>query len=417
MLATQTHNDPAGKVQPDYCPIRVRRLLAELGKRQMDLAANVVLSSGRHPSNATITHLLRGDVWPARTPKPFLRRQIEEFLRQAGATEKEVTVAFEPDDENPGPVRPIRQDSAHPSRSLAPIAEEDVNQLPEKAMLTQMARRHFGLFRDPFQDDVQGAEDVFLAPDQRYIREHMFSTAKHGGFLAIIGESGAGKSVLRRDLIDRIQREEHPITPIFPRTIDKERLTASAVCDAIIEDISQERPKRSLEAKARQIEKLLTGSSRGGNSHVLIIEEAHDLTIPTLKYLKRFWELEDGFSRLISIILIGQPELRGTLDERRNWQAREVIRRIEIADLAPLDAHLEGYLGMKFKRLGKEVGDVFDADVYDAMRERLTLRSRSSQNAVSMLYPLVINNFTVKCMNLAAELGQRKVNADVVKGA
>ena len=72
---------------------------------------------------------------------------------------------------------------------------------------------------------------------------------------------------------------------------------------------------------------------------------------------------------------------------------------------------------MKFKRLGKEVGDVFDADVYDAMRERLTLRSRSSQNAVSMLYPLVINNFTVKCMNLAAELGQRKVNADVVKGA
>ncbi|MCG6659301.1 AAA family ATPase [Halomonas campisalis] len=284
-------------------------------------------------------------------------------------------------------------------------------------MLSQLARRHFGLFRDPFLDDIQGAEDVFLAPDQRYIREHMYSTAKHGGFLAVIGESGAGKSVLRRDLIDRIQREEHAITPIFPRTIDKERLTASAVCDAIIEDISQERPKRSLEAKARQIERLLTGSSRGGTSHVLIIEEAHDLTVPTLKYLKRFWELEDGFRRLLSIILIGQPELKGTLDERRNWQAREVIRRIEVAELAPLDAHLEGYVALKFKRLGKEAGEVFEEGVYDAMRERLTLQSRNSRAPISMLYPLVVNNFIVKCMNLAAELGQRKVNADVVKGA
>lgn len=417
MLAIEDKDPRAGSVESDRHPIRTRRLLAELGRRQIDLAAHLVLSSGRHPSNSTVTHLLRANVWPARTPRALLQSQIEEFLRQAGATNKEVAVAFDPDNDASDPVRPIRQDSAHPSRSTAPVTKEDLDLLPEKEMLTQMARRHFGLFRDPFQDEIQSAEDVFLAPEQRYIREHMFSTAKHGGFLAVVGESGAGKSVLRRDLIDRIQREEHAITPIFPRTIDKERLTASAVCDAIIADISQERPKRSLEAKARQIERLLTGSSRGGNSHVLIIEEAHDVTIPTLKYLKRFWELEDGFRRLLSIILIGQPELHGMLDESRNWQAREVIRRIEVAELTPLDSHLKDYLGMKFKRLGREADTVFDADAYDAMRERLTLRSRNRQQPISMLYPLVVNNFTIKCMNLAAEIGQRKVNADVIKGA
>lgn len=416
MLATTNHDDPAGSALPDYRPIRAKRLLAELGKRQMDLAAHVVLTSGRHPSNSTITHLLRGNVWPTRTPRVFLRRQIADYLRQAGATEEEIAVAFEIDDENPGPMRPIRQDSAHLGRGPAPIAEDE-NQLPEKAMLTQTARRHFGLFRDPFLDDVQGTDDVFLSPDQRYIREHMFSTAKHGGFLAVIGESGAGKSVLRRDLIDRIQREEHAITPIMPRTIDKGQLTAGALCDAIIQDISQEKPKQKLESKARQIERLLTGSSRGGASHVLIIEEAHDLTVHTLKYLKRFWELEDGFRRLLGIILIGQPELRSNLDERRNWQAREVIRRIEVAELAPLEEHLEPYLALKFKRLGKPLEDVFEDDAYLAMRECLTYQSRNSRAPISMLYPLVVNNFTIKCMNLAAELGQRKVNADVVKGA
>lgn len=412
------HHDADASTTPTKAsPIKARRMLARLGVSQASLAAHLQLANGRQPSQPTIGHLLSQNIWPARTPKASLQQQISEYMRQIGVKEEEILVAFDVDDESPSVVRPIRQDNAHQRRDYAPIAVSDLNQLPEKAMLTQMARRHFGLFRDPFMDDVQGAEDVFLSPEQRYIREHMFSTAKHGGFLAVIGESGAGKSVLRRDLIDRIQREEHAITPVIPRTIDKGRLTASALCDAIIEDISQESPKRSLEAKARQIERLLTGSSRSGTSHVLIIEEAHDLTISTLKYLKRFWELEDGFRRLIGIILVGQPELKGTLDERRNWQAREVIRRIEVAELAPLDDHLEAYVAMKFKRLGKAAEDVFEEDAYNAMRERLTLQHRSSKAPISLLYPLIVNNFIVRCMNLAVELGQRKVNADVVKGA
>jgi type II secretory pathway predicted ATPase ExeA len=45
-------------------------------------------------------------------------------------------------------------------------------------------------------------------------------------------------------------------------------------------------------------EKILTNSSRAGYSHVLMIEEAHDLAVTTLKYLKRFWELEDGYKKL-----------------------------------------------------------------------------------------------------------------------
>ena len=45
-----------------------------------------------------------------------------------------------------------------------------------------------------------------------------------------------------------------------------------------------------------------------------------------LKFLKRFWELEDGFKKLLSILLIGQPELKNKLDERQHYEAREVIR-------------------------------------------------------------------------------------------
>jgi len=302
-----------------------------------------------------------------------------------------------------------------PHRAAA--APDPLDSLPETVMLTANAKKHFKLFQNPFENDIQSPEDVFLAAGQRYIRATMFSTAKHGGFLAVIGESGAGKTVLRRDLIDRIQREGHPITIIQPRIFDKSRLTAGSICEAIIKDISQEVScGGSLETKARRIEQMLTSSSRAGYSHVLMIEEAHDLHVRTLKYLKRFWEMEDGFRKLLAIILIGQPELKDKLDERQNFEAREVIRRCEVAELEPLNGDMEEYIRLKLKRVGKELADLFDPPAFDAIRARLTLRTAGGQRTVSMHYPLVVNNTVVKCLNLAAEIGAPKVSADIVQG-
>ena len=276
-------------------------------------------------------------------------------------------------------------------------------------MLSPNAKKHFSIFRDPFGDDVQGPEDVYLSPDNRYIREAMMSAAKHGGFLAVIGESGAGKSVLRKDLLDRITRDSHSIVVVQPRAIDKARLTTGHIFESIICDLSPGASIRaSYEAKARQAETLLRDSSRAGNTHVLLIEESHDLSIATLKSLKRFWELEDGFKRLLSIILIGQPEMKVKLNEQTNPAAREVIRRCEVAELLPLDKHLEAYLALKFKRVGKEAGEVFGADAYDAMRRRLTERRMG-------VYPLIVNNLVTKAMNLAAEIGAGQIGADLVK--
>lgn len=70
-------------------------------------------------------------------------------------------------------------------------------------MLSPAAKRHFKIFRDPFQDDVASPEDVFMSDEQRYILEAMIQTAKAGGITAVIGESGSGKSTLRKLLQHR----------------------------------------------------------------------------------------------------------------------------------------------------------------------------------------------------------------------
>ncbi|WP_419851615.1 ExeA family protein [Actinobacillus pleuropneumoniae] len=312
--------------------------------------------------------------------------------------------------------------ATEPAASVPKTTDEikDEIMLLAKQALFPATKKHFGLFRDPFAEDIRSAEDVFTSADVRYVREALFQTAKHGGFMAVVGESGAGKSTLRRDLIDRINQENAPIQVIEPYIIAMEdndvkgkTLKAAHIAEAIITTLAPlENVKRSPEARFRQLHRVLKESVKSGYSNVLIIEEAHALPIPTLKHLKRFFELEDGFKKLLSIVLVGQPELKLKLSER-NTEVREVVQRCEIVELAPLDAELERFVEHKLERVGKKVNDIFEEDTFLAVRQRLVAVNRQKQST-SLLYPLAVGNLLTAAMNLAESLGIPKVNGQVV---
>ena len=282
-------------------------------------------------------------------------------------------------------------------------------------MLLLKTFRKFKLKQDPFAADVAKADDVYLTDDTRFVAEYLLQTAKAGGMVALVGESGSGKTTLRRYAIDRMAADGEKVRVITPRCVDKTRLTTASICDAIIADCSTETPKRTLEAKARQVERILTNSSRSGYSHVLMIEEAHDLGVQTLKYLKRFWEMEDGFKKLLAIILVGQIELKSKLDESKNWEAREIIRRMEVLEIEPLGtgSDIAAYLDIKFGRLDKERKAVINDDGCEALSAKLRRQTRNGV-VYSVAFPLLVNNWTRRAMNQAAELGASVVDAEVV---
>ena len=383
--------------------IKAKRYLLRLGVTEHQASQAIGVS------RICLQNILNKNVWPIRHPitRNQARQRLQTLLADHCATQDEIDTAFEVDH------KPLPKDT---TANTAPVINPDDFAM-EAEMLSDKARHHFMLPKNPFIDDVTDANDVFVSKDGHYIRESMFYCARNSGILAVIGESGAGKTTLRKDLIDKINRESSDIVVIMPRTIDKGRLTAGAICDAIISDLSHESPRRSLEAKARQVEKTLANSARAGQRHVLIIEEAHDLTIQTLKYLKRFWELEDGFRRLLGILLIGQPELKVKLDERSNPDAREFIRRCEIAELNPLNGNLEEYLELKFKRVGKSLDEIFERDAFDAIRSRLQIPRRGGikDSYISMMYPLVVNNLVTKALNFTAKLGAQRVSSEQIK--
>lgn len=407
--------------QPAAMPLRLKATLLRHGIRHEEVSDRLIQRGGSRAgqplSRSSFTRMLNHSWRPSYTPWDEIQAATEQLLAERGVPPEELAQIWEEDGIRRHSTKPLNtrmgEDRKH--------ARDNNNAIEiEPEMLSAQAKRHFSLFRDPFQDDVQGPDDLFMSADQRYVREAMYQASKTGGwFIAVVGESGSGKTTLRRETIDRINREQIPVAVIQPKSFDKTALKAAHICHAILADVKpNEHPKRSLEALARQVEKALIESGRSGQTHVLMIEEAHDLSIQTLKYLKRFWEMEDGFKKLLSIVLIGQPELKEKLNERQYFEAREVIRRCEVVELLPLDNQLADYLTLKFKRIGCDLANIIDSNAIDAIRQRLTLVGRGPQRnqTVSMTYPLVVNNMVTKAMNEAAHAGATKVTADIVRG-
>jgi type II secretory pathway predicted ATPase ExeA len=360
-------------------------------------------------------------------------------VRGAAMYEAAIAAMLAASPKNKTPSAPHAEGLSATAQSAAAVSpttiEKEDPMLLGKRTITQATRQHFKLFKDPFTDDVQEAKDVFLTSDVRYVREAMWTTVRHGGITGVVGESGSGKSTVLRDLADRIVREQANVVMIEPYVLAMEEndirgktLKSAAIAESIITAISPlTRPMRSAEARFRQLHMLLKDSHRAGNRHVLVIEEAHCLPTATLKHLKRFFELQDGFKKLLSIILIGQPELRQKLSEK-NPEVREVVQRCEVVELPPLDNNLEDYLKFKFARVGGagfDLATVFDKGAIDALRNKLSFNSGSSGKARafgqtaqgSLLYPLAVANLVSASMNLAVSLGAPLVTADLVMEA
>lgn len=402
---------PAAAYSMTVEPILLKELTVRCNINQGDLAAHVGLA------RTTVNLVLNRGYIP--TTIHDFRSKIETYLQsQPRVNEWLIHEGYRINDI----WQPLgkKMHRAHPrntwTRKTAIVAGDPTEVLSmEVEMLTQEARKHFKLFRDPFPGNggVDKDSDIFMSDEHRYLEAIMLDAAKHGGLLAIIGQVGSGKSTIRKKVCEALKREGGVLV-VFPQIVNKDLISSSALCDAIVMDISDEKPKIKHEQKARQVRNLLIERSRNGDRCCLIIEEAHNLTVHAFKTLKQLWEMEDGYNKLLSIILIGQTELGDKLDERHHPEMREIIRRIQTAHIQGLNGNMKDYLQLKFKRVGAKLEDIFSDEALDVLARRLTNRDERGKS-VSYAYPLTVNMYAVNAINHACEMGSAKVTEKIVE--
>lgn len=378
------------------------------------------LGAGARLSRGALHRLVTDGTLPVRdTDAP---RRIVDYLVQHGVDRADLENLFTAAKQVAPDVR--QHAEAVPEANPMESEQEEVMLLRYEALSLQ-AKQQFGLARSPFVDDVRTRDDVFGSANTRYVRAALLDAALNHGFVAIVGESGAGKSTLACELEERIFAEGRQVVIIRPYVLAMEAddtkgrtLKSAAIAEACIRTLDPSATvKRTPDGRFNQLENMLKASRAAGYSHLVVIEEAHCMPKTTLKHLKRFLELRQGLSRLLGICLIGQPELLNLLSDK-SPEVREVVQRCETIELLPLDNDLESYLKHKFERVGVKVDEVIAADAYDALRERLIRvpRGGKASDAISLCYPLAVNNLVCRAMNAAAGAGWPKVDAQVIRG-
>lgn len=393
--------------------LNLKLLLQQLDISQRDLARSVDMSP------ATVAQLVNHGIWPRKPDRcRELRAAIVCALQAAGATPAQVETAFDE--------WPLPRTNATGADAPENLTEtEDDHMLLRNETLSPEARDHFGLSRSPFVDDIGGLDDVFTSASTRRARAALMDCALNQGFMVLVGESGSGKTTLREELEERIRIEGRPVVIIKPYVMEMERspvkgkpMWAGQVSEAIIHTLDPGASIRSsTQARNNQVHRLLAESERAGYSNLLIIEEAHRLPVSTLRALKGYMELKTGLRRLLGVVLIGQPELDNTLNDK-DPAVREIVQRCERREMLPLDDDLPQYLAHKFARVGGSLPHVMDDAAIDAIRARLIRRPRNGSAAEvrSICFPLVVNNLVTRAMNAAAAVAMPRVTADVISG-
>lgn len=420
---------------PRNPPVGVRLML---GTTAAALGVTVTeMANAAGISRTAIANLMSNE-WPVKTDAEAIKKALASLLEERGGTPDQVAALFwaqghgnadftkaaaaanKPETDRHG-----YELDAHGERIQKPKPEEEQNMLMAKQTLGRAALKAFGIFSNPFDGEVTTDEQMFSSPEIAYVREACLQAALGQRFVAVVAESGAGKTTILADLESRLARDSKQVIIIKPWVMGMEdsdsrgkTLKAADILASIVTTLDPlAKVPMTLQARSNKAKDLLARSVEAGFSHLLMIEEAHCMPDATLKHLKRLHEMRLGRRALLGILLIAQTELQLKLDPRRA-SLREVTQRIEIVQLMPLDADLDDYLAHRARAAGKPLEHFITTDGVNEIRARLTVVKPApggKSQATSLLYPLAVNNLMTAALNVAADLGAPVVNRDVVR--
>jgi MSHA biogenesis protein MshM len=192
----------------------------------------------------------------------------------------------------------------------------------------------FGLREKPFALTPNTGFLVQLAPYQACLNLLRVALAEGEGFVKITGEVGTGKTLLCRALLNELDPSRYQLAWLPNPSLSPLALRQALAHELHVPDVEQLDTHGLLAAlHARLIE--LAGE---GRSTVLLIDEAQALPVSTLEGLRLLTNLETEQSKLLQVVLFGQPELDQTLARQDLRQLRQritfsyALRPLDVAD-------------------------------------------------------------------------------------
>ncbi len=229
-----------------------------------------------------------------------------------------------------------------------------------------MYETFFGVRERPFQ----------ITPDPRFLflnagHREALATLRYGltsslGITLLLGEAGTGKTTLLRAALTAERRLQHRHA-----VLSNPALTRPEFYELLADTLELPPPAGSKARFLLDFQRDVVARHAAGGSTALVIDEAQSLSHELFEEIRLLANLETDTTKLVNVVLVGQRELAGLLNDP---SLRQLKQRICFrCELAPLDLReTASYIALRVRVAGGSAGDIFTRDavlaIYEASR-------------------------------------------------
>jgi general secretion pathway protein A len=261
-----------------------------------------------------------------------------------------------------------------------------------------MYQNFFGFKEKPFKL-VPNPTYLFLSKSHEEALAHLtYAITQGDGFVKITGEVGTGKTTLCRAFLENLDETTEAAYIFNPK------LNSVQLLKAINDEFGIPSGADSIKALIDTLNDFLMSQKAQGRKVVLLIDEAQNLSPAVLEQIRLLSNLETTRSKLLQIILVGQPELDQILNSK---DLRQLGQRINLScRLMPLS--------------GQETREYIQHRINIASWKA---RVRFPNSASRIVYnysngiPRLINIVCDRTLLMAFGAGQDKISGKTVKTA
>jgi type II secretory pathway predicted ATPase ExeA len=253
-----------------------------------------------------------------------------------------------------------------------------------------MYKEFYGLRANPFN----------VNPDPRYLfltrhTEEALACLTYGiqsrkGFVLLTGEVGTGKTTLINKLLEWLRLQQVATAFIF-----NSRLNTTQFLDYMMADFGIPCDSKAKSQILLRLYNWLLDRYRAGETAVLIVDEAQNLTEEVLEEIRMLTNLETFTEKLLQIVLVGQPELEQKLKQPQLRQLRQRLTLRAKTHALTLE-ETKAYIQQRLRIAGSSGQQIFDPDAVLAIHRY--------SNGI----PRVVNLLCEHCL-VSAFVDQQKV--------